>query len=121
MSTKAQRHKYNHTPEATARRKTYQNTDAGIASKRNYSWRRAGIVMTQEHYLQRVEACGNQCPLCTHKENAERIEKDERLHVDHCHVTGVVRGLLCKQHNMHLAYFENCLPELLKYLNYGIT
>lgn len=96
----------------------YKKTNSGIASNRNYQWRKAGIDMTQEKYLVLVEACDNQCPLCTPEENVVRITKGECLYVDHCHKTEEIRGLLCKQHNLHLAYFDTCLPKLLKYMKY---
>lgn len=51
------------------------------------------------------------CTICgTHK----------KLAVDHDHVTGVVRGVLCHNHNVGLGMFHDSIEELegaIKYLN----
>ena len=39
-------------------------------------------------------------------------------HVDHCHKTMVVRGLLCQRCNLRVGYFERIdLPRFLRYLS----
>lgn len=51
---------------------------------------------------------GNRCGIC-------QIEADllkECLHIDHCHTTGKVRGLLCRSCNLGLGFFRDS-PELM--------
>lgn len=51
-----------------------------------------------------VASQGGHCAMC---------EATERLHVDHCHSTGVVRGVLCVSCNRGLGYFKDD-PEVLR-------
>lgn len=40
------------------------------------------------------------------------------LHVDHCHSSGVVRGLLCNNCNRGLGHFKDSIETLRKAINY---
>jgi len=51
---------------------------------------------------------GGVCAICKRKP-----DKGKPLCVDHCHVTGMVRGLLCHKCNMVLA-FGNDDPDILR-------
>jgi hypothetical protein len=46
--------------------------------------------------------------------------KDYLLCIDHCHKTGIVRGLLCKKCNLGLGYFRDN-PEFIKYAYHYIS
>lgn len=39
-------------------------------------------------------------------------------HVDHCHTTGKVRGLLCHGCNVGLGYFRDSIPSLKSAIKY---
>lgn len=64
---------------------------------------RRGI--TQIERRRAIEANDGTCEICH-----ERSEKT--LAIDHDHVTGRVRGLLCHRHNMGLGYFGDSIPML---------
>lgn len=41
----------------------------------------------------------------------------EELHIDHCHSTGVVRGLLCIACNTKLGWYEKQTQHIKEYMN----
>lgn len=55
---------------------------------------------------------GGKCAICGTSEPGGR----GAFHVDHCHVTGVVRGLLCQGCNARLGWFEKYQLETMNYL-----
>jgi hypothetical protein len=70
----------------------------------------SGYGMTLEDFVLMRANQGGVCRLCP-------AELDERpttfTHVDHCHQTGVVRGILCTKCNRGLGFFDDD-PELLE-------
>ena len=67
----------------------------------------------------RLEAQGGGCAIC-----GERPARVASLHLDHCHATGAVRGILCLSCNQGLGKFRDD-PELLdaaaRYRREGVT
>lgn len=63
-----------------------------------------------------LDAFGNKCHICKRESSADKLHG--RLHVDHDHVTGKVRGLLCKSCNTGLGAFEDNLDLLFKAMGY---
>jgi hypothetical protein len=59
------------------------------------------LGVTSEQYEAMLAAQGGGCAICGNP------PKTRRLHVDHDHKTGNVRGLLCHKHNRGLAYFSD--------------
>ena len=58
---------------------------------------------------------GGKCALC-----AATPKSDRDLHIDHCHGTGRVRGLLCLRCNTSLEWFESVrgrITDILAYLD----
>ncbi|MBS1722542.1 MAG: endonuclease VII domain-containing protein [Armatimonadetes bacterium] len=52
------------------------------------------------------------CAICGNPETLQRNGETQRLSVDHCHLSGLVRGLLCSACNIGLSRFKDD-PELL--------
>jgi Recombination endonuclease VII len=71
---------------------------------------RLAYGMTPEDYQAMVKKQKGLCPICLHK---------RRLHVDHDHETGVVRGLLCSGCNSAVGLLDQPrrLRRAMKYLN----
>lgn len=61
--------------------------------------RRYGI--TQQEYQTMLEQQKYSCAIC------KRTEFTYHLHVDHCHMTGKIRGLLCSPCNVYLGYSKD--------------
>lgn len=55
-----------------------------------------------------LAAQGGCCPICSRK-----LGGDVRPHIDHCHATGVVRGVLCGNCNQGLGNFSDSLNRLI--------
>lgn len=60
--------------------------------------RRYGITL--EQYNEMLDAQGGACAICGET-------KERSLHVDHDHVSGTVRGLLCDFCNIGLGHFQD--------------
>jgi hypothetical protein len=65
---------------------------------RNKLIREFGI--TEHDYNLRLNDQNEACKICGKKD-------DQRLAVDHCHRTGVIRGLLCRRCNMTIGLLED--------------
>lgn len=78
--------------------------------------------LSYDEYLSMKESQNNLCLICKNPEKDidKRTMIPRELAVDHCHVTGKVRGLLCKACNNGLGCFKDS-PQLLEraieYLN----
>lgn len=64
--------------------------------------------LTQEQY----DALGASCALCGCLDNTPEAGQHNRLHIDHNHETGVVRGLLCHHHNLMIGLAKDD-PDML--------
>lgn len=73
--------------------------------------RRYGI--TQDDYEKLLADQGGACAICRSPEPEHRA-----LDVDHCHVTGRVRGLLCNPCNRALGKFRDNIPRIVAAVAY---
>lgn len=56
------------------------------------------------------------CAICGRAKSSDKLMSKRRLHVDHNHTTGRVRGILCNWCNMSLGWTERYKKELTAYL-----
>lgn len=63
-------------------------------------------------YRQMLKTANNQCEICGAKQTKPR------LNIDHCHSTGIVRGVLCSPCNFALGSFKDDVKTLLKAIEY---
>lgn len=76
-----------------------------------------------EKYEEMVKSQNNLCAICKKEETAVcgRLRKIRSLAVDHCHMNGQIRGLLCGNCNQALGKFKDsiaCLKNAISYLEY---
>lgn len=67
--------------------------------------------LTAEGYKNLLDAQAGLCAIC-------REGSEQRLHVDHCHATGRVRGLLCFRCNATLGKVEDSVDLLHQMITY---
>jgi hypothetical protein len=67
-----------------------------------------------EHKQALIDKQENACAICAYKFG----QKVGDMKVDHCHSTGVVRGLLCDLCNRGLGYFRDQADRLINAANY---
>ncbi len=100
-----------HQAEITARRRRRYATDPEYRARclaENAKARRASLLtrygMSLLEYQLRLALQNGACAICKKKPNGP-------LCIDHCHLTGKVRGLLCHKCNSALGFYEDD-PEL---------
>lgn len=93
--------------QRTRNRANYQAKKKDYAERqRRASLKRYGL--TPELKAAILERQEHQCPIC------ERFLSEATVpSIDHCHVTGSVRGILCRRCNSALGLFEES-PEILE-------
>lgn len=74
--------------------------------------RRDRYGLSGEQYRQMLEAQRGLCAIC------EQAPEGYALHIDHCHATDRVRGLLCRKCNMALGLFSDNPDRLLRAAGY---
>jgi hypothetical protein len=68
----------------------------------------------QSDYEEMFAKQGGKCAICR---TDKKLKGQKFLHVDHCHSTGRVRGLLCGRCNWSIERFEKFAAEMAKYLS----
>lgn len=89
-----------------ARHKRKYKESGGV---REYTFKLKEFGLTYAEYMAMVDAQGGKCKICN-------LPDKKRLAVDHCHATGVVRGLLCMSCNTKLGWYESRLDAITDYL-----
>ncbi len=71
--------------------------------------------ITLEQYAALLAQQNNQCAICGAPPGDAR---SKHLHVDHCHISNKVRGLLCGNCNNGLGQFQDDVALLLRAVEY---
>lgn len=92
-------------------RERYQNNNGKDRVFRQSLMRLYGITL--EQYNDMADAQGRTCGLCGEVPDTER-----RMHVDHDHVTGKIRALLCHHCNLLLGNAKDSVGRLRQAIAY---
>lgn len=93
------------------REKNPEKMKEHIASRIWYK-RERQYGLSKDDFFKMLNSQESECAICKNK-------IDESCHVDHCHATGKVRGLLCGNCNVALGMFNDntdILDNAIKYL-----
>ncbi len=76
--------------------------------------------LTPQDYEKLFKEQDGVCAICAQAESSKRKTEDEikNLAVDHNHLTGAVRGLLCQGCNIALGYMDDDVERLRNAINY---
>lgn len=111
-----------------ARHSEWRKENLAYTAEKQKEWRQANPRRSKDHHLKGVygmplgsydtmlAAQNGKCALCAEAEKSSRGD----LHVDHCHETGRVRGLLCHHCNIGIGNFKHdvrLLEAAIAYLN----
>lgn len=111
-ASKAARSEYNkayrvkHRDKLLTYHKAYYAANKEQAAARN---RKNLYGVTLEQHASLLEMQNSRCGIC----KTSAPSGKGKWHVDHCHSSGIVRGLLCHHCNVGLGYFKDS-PEALK-------
>lgn len=93
-------------------RKAARQTPEGQRKSRDRDLRRHyGIDLTTLERM--ISAQGGRCAICD-----DVFVSNKHTHVDHCHVTGVIRGILCSLCNLMLGHARDDPKRLLAAVQY---
>lgn len=84
-----------------------------ISSKKN--WYKTKYGLTLEEYDQKLKEQNDCCAICS-KHKSEFVRS---LAVDHNHITGKIRGLLCPKCNLAFGYVNEDITILEKMILYA--
>jgi len=74
--------------------------------------------LTEDTYFEMLVVQGGGCKICG---AIKGNEKHEKLFVDHCHKTNIVRGLLCGRCNSAISLLRDCPETIRAALFYVLT
>jgi hypothetical protein len=96
--------------------KLRHNKGADLSLHKVCNARRITVVQ----YQQMIEKQNNKCEICGREETCKDPKHDRvrRLSIDHCHRTGIVRGLLCHSCNTAIGKFKDDVELLHKAIKY---
>lgn len=122
--------RYRCRPCHNARSRMYDSIDPSKSKERRAKYAASGkkriysvtklYGITSEEYLELYEKQKNICAICLKQETVtdKRNNMPRNLAVDHCHMTGKIRGLLCARCNKAIGLFKEDLEVIKNSIKY---
>lgn len=85
----------------------YKETTKAYVKKYRPKQREMLYGLTDQQYQTMLWNQNYSCKICK-----ERLNLDKRTHIDHCHKTKKVRGILCHNCNLGIGFFKHKSPLL---------
>ncbi len=85
-------------------------------AQRDYYRAEYGISLEDRDAM--LERQGGKCATCARAIHFSRTTKENKAHVDHCHVTGKIRGVLCNRCNAALGLLGDSADTLRAAIDY---
>lgn len=114
--------------ELAAYQRQYRKTRAALgipvrdssSEEDNFKSRLRRYGLTIDTFATLFNKQGGKCAICDSilKQRNTATDRALNTHVDHCHTTGKVRGILCGGCNIGLGHFKDDPERLLKAANY---
>lgn len=101
--------RYNKSKKGKARNIRYNSKRKAQMRKNEFNRKLRKYNLTHEEFQQMLLDQDHRCKICG---------QQTILVIDHCHTTGVVRGMLCRNCNTGLGMFEDCVETLRKAADY---
>ena len=102
----------NNRERAANQRRDYVSRNRNAVAERKAVYK---YGMTNAAYDAMLASQGGVCAIC---KGCEPDRRRSRLAIDHCHVTGHIRGLLCSRCNTALGLFGDNIPALEAAVSY---
>ena len=103
-----EKNRENHNEQA--RKSHHKNRHKHVDKLKNYHLlHKYGITLVEKNKM--IEAQNGKCKIC-----GEDFKNSRLTHLDHCHNTEKIRGILCSRCNGALGWFEKYSNEINNYL-----
>ncbi len=76
------------------------------------------LGLSREEWQALYDKHDGNCHICGKPETVIHLGRIKKLDVDHCHLTGKVRGFLCTKHNALLGYAQDNIETLKSAIRY---
>lgn len=109
INNRRKEHHSKYKERAKAYYKVWYKSNYETKVRNKFLTKKYGITVSERNLI--LDLQNGRCKIC----NTE-LDNGKRTHIDHCHLTGKVRGILCHTCNTKLGWYEKHRSKVDKYL-----